>query len=164
MPDQQRERDPNELGALWERKTQNGNWILSGVIDGIDVICFENTRGAHNPKAPKWHVMRSTNPNNRDRRDERPRERDRDDRRDDRDRTREERPRDDRRYEGHASEDRARDDRGGRGEWRDDREPEHVREDPPYTRDDTPRHQSDNRRGPGRPASPARPRGPVDDA
>ena len=94
---EQREKNPDELGALWLRRGRKGEF-LSGQIDGVgDVICFPVD--SDNPKAPAWRVLKSKP---RDDRDEAPRQsrsnngRD-DDRRDDR---RQSRDRDDdRRYD-----------------------------------------------------------------
>lgn len=52
----QREKDPNEIGALWERQGSKG-LFLSGQINGEDVICFRIS--SSNPKAPSWRVLKS---------------------------------------------------------------------------------------------------------
>lgn len=50
------ERDPNEIGALWLRDGQRGQF-LSGQINGVDVICFPVN--SDNPRAPAWRVLKS---------------------------------------------------------------------------------------------------------
>lgn len=55
-----RRRNPDELGALWEKKIRSGV-MLSGFIEvggeRVDVVCFEVQ--SENPKAPAWRVMKS---------------------------------------------------------------------------------------------------------
>jgi hypothetical protein len=61
---QERERDPNEIGALWLKEGPKGPY-LSGNIEGIGpVVCFEIR--SNNPRAPKYRVLKSVP------RDERP--------------------------------------------------------------------------------------------
>lgn len=51
-------KDDAELGALWEKQGSKGPY-LTGEINGVKVVCFRNTRGENNPKAPAWRVMKS---------------------------------------------------------------------------------------------------------
>lgn len=51
------DKDPNELGALWVRVSQNGRRFMSGTINGVEVVCFENTN--KKGKQPDWRVMKS---------------------------------------------------------------------------------------------------------
>lgn len=50
------ERNPDELGALWEKSGAKGSY-LTGEISGVKVVCFRNR--SDNPKAPAWRVLKS---------------------------------------------------------------------------------------------------------
>lgn len=50
-------KDPNELGALWARVSANGVRFMSGTINGVEVVCFENRN--KQGKQPDWRVMKS---------------------------------------------------------------------------------------------------------
>ena len=51
------EKDPNEIGALWEKQSHKGPY-MSGKIDGIgDVVVFPVKSSS--PKAPQWRVLKS---------------------------------------------------------------------------------------------------------
>ena len=50
------EKNPDELGALWEKSGANGTY-LTGEIAGQKVVCFRNK--SDNPKAPAWRVLKS---------------------------------------------------------------------------------------------------------
>jgi hypothetical protein len=52
------ERNPDELGALWEKTGAKGDY-LTGEIGGVKVVCFRNTKAHDNPKAPAWRVLKS---------------------------------------------------------------------------------------------------------
>jgi uncharacterized protein (DUF736 family) len=51
------ERDPNELGALWEKTSGRGTY-MTGTINGQPVVVFRNDRKAEGSKAPDWRVMK----------------------------------------------------------------------------------------------------------
>lgn len=51
------EKDQNELGALWVRVSQNGRRYMSGTINGVEVVCFENLK--KQGKQPDWRVLKS---------------------------------------------------------------------------------------------------------
>ena len=52
------ETKPDELGALWERTDSQGRRMMSGKINGVDVVCFAvDKRG--NEKKPDWRVLKS---------------------------------------------------------------------------------------------------------
>lgn len=51
------ERNPDEIGALWEKTSAKGDY-MTGTINGDRVVLFRNTRKA-NEKAPDWRVMKS---------------------------------------------------------------------------------------------------------
>jgi uncharacterized protein (DUF736 family) len=51
------ERDPNELGALWEKTSSKGTKYLSGTINGVRVVCFRATKQSE--KQPDWRVLKS---------------------------------------------------------------------------------------------------------
>lgn len=57
MPDRE-----HELGALWVRVSQNGKRYMSGKINGVEVVCFENAN--KQGKQPDWRVFKSE-PRNR---------------------------------------------------------------------------------------------------
>jgi hypothetical protein len=50
------EKDENELGALWLRTGQKGDY-MTGEISGVKVVCFKVKAG--NDKAPTWRVLKS---------------------------------------------------------------------------------------------------------
>lgn len=58
----QKEKNENEIGALWSRTSGNGTEFLSGQItingEEIDIIAF--TVNSDNPKAPAWRLLKST--------------------------------------------------------------------------------------------------------
>ena len=47
----------DEIGALWQRTSAKGTEMLSGTINGVEVICFRSK--SDNPKAPAWRVLKS---------------------------------------------------------------------------------------------------------
>ena len=49
-------RDPNEIGALWAKQGNKGEY-MTGTINGVKVVCFRNT--SDNEKAPTWRVLKS---------------------------------------------------------------------------------------------------------
>lgn len=49
-------RNPDELGALWEKSGKKGPY-MTGTINGVGVVCFKNT--SDNPKAPAWRVLKA---------------------------------------------------------------------------------------------------------
>jgi uncharacterized protein (DUF736 family) len=51
------ERDPNELGALWEKTSARGVY-MTGTINGQAVVLFRNDRKPAGSKAPDWRVMK----------------------------------------------------------------------------------------------------------
>jgi hypothetical protein len=50
------EKNPDDLGALWEKSGPKGPY-LTGEINGVKVVCFPNK--SDNPKAPAWRVLKS---------------------------------------------------------------------------------------------------------
>ena len=50
------ERNPDELGALWERTSAKGRY-MTGEINGVKVVVFPNK--SDNEKAPQWRVLKS---------------------------------------------------------------------------------------------------------
>jgi uncharacterized protein (DUF736 family) len=50
------EKNPLELGQLWAKTGQKGDY-LTGEVNGIKVVCFPVN--SENPKAPTWRVMKS---------------------------------------------------------------------------------------------------------
>lgn len=51
------EKNPDELGALWERTGSKGPF-MTGTVNGVDVVVFKNTKKT-NDKAPDWRVLKS---------------------------------------------------------------------------------------------------------
>ena len=56
------ERDPSDIGALWSRSSQRGEYLSGTIkIDGreVKVVCFKNDRKSSD-KQPDWRVLKST--------------------------------------------------------------------------------------------------------
>jgi hypothetical protein len=54
---EQAKKNPDELGALWLKSGNRGEY-MTGTIEGIGpVVCFRNS--SDNPKAPAWRVLKS---------------------------------------------------------------------------------------------------------
>lgn len=51
------ERDPNELGALWEKQGKKGTYF-TGKIGDQPVVVFKNDRKAAGSNAPDWRVLK----------------------------------------------------------------------------------------------------------
>lgn len=51
------EKDPNELGALWNKSSARGEF-MTGTINGVPVVIFRNTN-KRSEKAPDWRVLKS---------------------------------------------------------------------------------------------------------
>lgn len=51
------EKDPNELGALWEKSGAKGPY-MTGTIGGERVVVFKNGN-KHSDKAPDWRVLKA---------------------------------------------------------------------------------------------------------
>ena len=51
------EKKPGELGALWLRVSQSGKRFMTGTINGVDVVCFENQNKTG--KQPDYRVFKS---------------------------------------------------------------------------------------------------------
>ncbi len=51
------EKDPNELGALWEKTSGRGVY-MTGQINGEPVVVFRNDRREEGSKQPHWRVMK----------------------------------------------------------------------------------------------------------
>lgn len=52
------EKNPDEIGALWIKRSSNGVEFMSGKIEGIgDVVCFRSK--SKSDKAPAWNVLKS---------------------------------------------------------------------------------------------------------
>ena len=58
------EKDPNEIGALWLKQGSKGPY-LTGTINGVNVVCFQNTRNTSD-KQPEYRVLKSTPREKRD--------------------------------------------------------------------------------------------------
>jgi len=50
------EKDPNELGALWLKTSQRGDY-MTGTINGVNVVCFPAKQTSD--KSPAWRVLKS---------------------------------------------------------------------------------------------------------
>lgn len=61
-------KDPNEVGALWRKTSASGVTYMSGTINGVKVVCFENRK--QNDKQPDWRVMKSVDRHERVRQDD----------------------------------------------------------------------------------------------
>jgi len=51
------ERDPNELGALWEKQGARGTYF-TGKIGDQPVVVFKNDKKEAGSKAPDWRVLK----------------------------------------------------------------------------------------------------------
>jgi len=51
------EKDPNEIGALWNKFTAAGKPYMTGEIGGQKVVIFQTA--SQNPRAPNWRVLKS---------------------------------------------------------------------------------------------------------
>lgn len=51
------EKDPNELGALWEKTGAKGPY-MTGTINGVKVVVFKNGN-KHSEKSPDWRVLKA---------------------------------------------------------------------------------------------------------
>ena len=60
-----REKDPNEIGVLWEKKTAKGGTWFSGVIDDRRVVVFW-TRKKPGSKGPDYQVLLARDAEGRD--------------------------------------------------------------------------------------------------
>lgn len=50
------EKDPNEIGCLWEKSSAKGQYF-TGTINGEPVVVFAVK--STNPKAPNWRVLKA---------------------------------------------------------------------------------------------------------
>lgn len=51
-------KDPNEIGALWEKSGSKGPY-MTGTVNGERIVVFKNDAKG-NEKAPQWRVLKST--------------------------------------------------------------------------------------------------------
>lgn len=51
-------RNPDELGALWSKKSNGGAEFMTGTINGVKVVVFKN-RNKTEDKHPDWHVLKA---------------------------------------------------------------------------------------------------------
>ena len=51
------EKDPNDLGGLWEKTSAKGIW-MSGTINGQAVVVFKNDRKLAGSNQPDWRVLK----------------------------------------------------------------------------------------------------------
>lgn len=51
------ERDPNELGALWEKQGRKGTYF-TGMIGAQPVVVFKNDRKREGSNAPDWRILK----------------------------------------------------------------------------------------------------------
>lgn len=51
------EKDPNELGCLWEKQGKHGTYF-TGKIGDQAVVVFKNGNKREGSKAPDWRVMK----------------------------------------------------------------------------------------------------------
>ncbi len=52
------ERNPDELGALWEKTSGRGTY-MTGTVNGEPVVLFKNDRKAPGSKQPDWRVLKA---------------------------------------------------------------------------------------------------------
>lgn len=51
------ERDPNEIGALWEKTGRNGTYF-TGKVGDQPVVIFKNGNKREGSNAPDWRVLK----------------------------------------------------------------------------------------------------------
>ncbi len=51
------QRDPNELGALWEKQGKKGTYF-TGKIGDQPVVVFKNDKKREGSNAPDWRVLK----------------------------------------------------------------------------------------------------------
>lgn len=51
------EKNPDELGALWMKSSNRGDY-MTGTINGVKVVVFKNDRKSSD-KAPDWRVLKA---------------------------------------------------------------------------------------------------------
>jgi uncharacterized protein (DUF736 family) len=51
------ERNPDELGALWEKSSARGPY-MTGTINGVKVVLFKNGNKTSD-KSPDWRVLKA---------------------------------------------------------------------------------------------------------
>lgn len=54
---EQRQHDPSERGALWEKSGRKGTYF-TGMIDGQPCVVFRNDRKREGSNAPDWRVLK----------------------------------------------------------------------------------------------------------
>jgi len=52
------ERNPDELGALWEKTSGRGTF-MTGTINNQPVVLFRNDRKTPGSKQPDWRVLKA---------------------------------------------------------------------------------------------------------
>lgn len=52
------EKNPDELGALWEKTSARGTY-MTGMINGQPVVLFRNDRKVEGSKHPDWRVLKA---------------------------------------------------------------------------------------------------------
>lgn len=52
------EKNPDEIGALWEKTSAKGPY-MTGTVNGVKVVLFRNTYKEDGDNKPSWRVMKS---------------------------------------------------------------------------------------------------------
>lgn len=52
-------KDPNEIGALWIKKSAGGKAYLSGKIEGIGYVVVFKNNNKKNDKQPDYRILKS---------------------------------------------------------------------------------------------------------
>lgn len=52
------DKNPDELGALWIKQSQRGEF-MTGTVNGQPVVVFRNTYKTEGSNAPDWRVLKS---------------------------------------------------------------------------------------------------------
>lgn len=47
-----------DIGALWT-KEKNGKVYMAGTINGVQIVCFQNTYRKEGSNQPQWRVFKS---------------------------------------------------------------------------------------------------------
>lgn len=52
------DKDPNEIGAMWEKTAKNGKTYMTGTINGQRIVMFRAGKKSSD-KAPDWRILKS---------------------------------------------------------------------------------------------------------
>ena len=50
-------KDPNEIGALWQKTSGNGDY-MTGTVNGERIVVFQNTKRSSD-NSPNWRILKA---------------------------------------------------------------------------------------------------------